>query len=158
MGKKPVQQASYWGTHPLWPGSKLCVSATVLSKRGVYCWYRVSLPQTPKPTITKDKTKAFRHHRQDKDKVILMDEGLALIVLDREDYINKAMDLLADRDTYRPLRPDPRNKLKNKLINVLRTIKVERGLGVTTYKDFIQMVQAPKHSLGYPQYMKRTPP
>ena len=29
---------------------------------------------------------------------------VALVVVDRQDYINKARDLLADRETYRPLK------------------------------------------------------
>ena len=40
-----------------------------------------------------------------------------LVVLDRKEYIRKAMDLWGDKDTYRPLTSDPTNKYKNKIIN-----------------------------------------
>ena len=59
-----------------------------------------------------------------------------MVKLDRHDYINKAMDLLAERDTYEPVTADPTSKHKNKLINMLWTIKAEGGLGGSTYKTF----------------------
>ena len=102
-------------------GSKLFSIATILSKRRVCCCHRGSLSQTPpppmaeelvveiksfkhmlpKPNITKDEAKALKHPRQDKDRIILTaDKGVALVVLDRRDYVNKAMYLLANRDTF----------------------------------------------------------
>ena len=78
----------------------------------------------PKPNISKDQAKAFKDLGQNKDGVMLtVDKGVAMVVLDRQDCISKDMDLLADRDTYRPLTDNPTNKHKNKLINMLRTIK-----------------------------------
>ena len=68
---------------------------------------------------------------QDKDRIILTsDKVLAMVVFDRQDYINKAQDLFTERDTCGPLMADPTNKL----INMLRTIKAEGRLGDTTYK------------------------
>ena len=58
---------------------------------------------------------------------------MALVVLDRQEYTNKAMDLLGDGDTYRPLTSDTTHKHKNNLINILRTIKAEGGLGIITH-------------------------
>ena len=52
-----------------------------------------------------------------------MDKGVAMVVLDRQNYINKAKDLLAHRHTHSPLTADPTSKHKNKLINMFRTIK-----------------------------------
>ena len=37
--------------------------------------------------------------------------------MDRADYSNKAQKLLEDRGTYKEIRTDPTNKLKNKLVN-----------------------------------------
>ena len=53
-----------------------------------------------------------------------------MIVLDRQDYINKAMDLLVQRDTYNSLTADPLTKQK-KLMNTFKTIKAEEGLGTS---------------------------
>ena len=56
-----------------------------------------------------------------------MDKGVALVVLDKEDYIKKAEDLLED-NTYKKIAEDPTPKQKNKLISILRNIKAEGGL------------------------------
>ena len=56
-----------------------------------------------------------------------------MVVMDKEDYIKKSEDLLK-QITYRELVADPTNKYKNKLINLLKTIKAEGGINNTTYK------------------------
>ena len=57
-----------------------------------------------------------------------------MVVLDKQDYTNTTQDHLAQRDTYRSLAADPMNNHKNKLINILRTIKAQGGLGEIPYK------------------------
>ena len=53
----------------------------------------------PKSNITKDEANSLKNVRLDKDRVILTaDKGVAMIVLDRQDYISKDMNLLVDRD------------------------------------------------------------
>ena len=53
-----------------------------------------------KSNITKDEAKALKDHRKDKDwGIFTVGKMVALVVLDRKDYINKAMDLLVDGDT-----------------------------------------------------------
>ena len=42
--------------------------------------------------------------------------------------------LLEDKNTYRPLKMDPTNRQKNKVINILRSIKSEGRLADHTYK------------------------
>ena len=56
-----------------------------------------------------------------------------MVVLDKEDYIKKSEDLLK-QNTYRELVADPTNNYKNKLINLLKTIKSEGGMNNKTYK------------------------
>ena len=65
-----------------------------------------------------------------------------MVVLDGQNYINKAKDLLAQRDTCRPLTANPSNKHKKKLNNMLRTINAEEDWGTSQTKDFIQLAQA----------------
>ena len=55
------------------------------------------------------------------------------MVLDKEDYIKKSEHLLK-QNTYRELVADPTNKYKNKLINLLKTIKSGGGMNNNTYK------------------------
>ena len=54
--------------------------------------------------------------------------NLALVVMDRQDYIKTAKNLLEDTTTYRPIQADPTNKYKAKLINILKNIKAETGI------------------------------
>ena len=59
----------------------------------------------------------------DKDRLVLTaDKGVAMVVMDRQDYINKSNNLLA-QPAYRPIPRDPTNKIKAKLITILRKVK-----------------------------------
>ena len=58
--------------------------------------------------------------RKDQGKIILTaDKGVAMVVLEKDDYIRKSEDLLK-QNTYRELATDPTNKYKNKLISLLK--------------------------------------
>ena len=61
-----------------------------------------------------------------------------MVVMDRKDYIHKATDLLS-QPGYRTIDRDPTNKLKVKLITLLRKIKSETGLEDGIYKDMYPM-------------------
>ena len=43
-----------------------------------------------------------------------------MVIMDQEDYSNKANTLLQDTNTYKVLKKDPTNSLKNKLITILK--------------------------------------
>ena len=60
--------------------------------------------------------------------VLTADKGVALVVMDRSDYIKKAKELLEDTNTYRIIQSDPTNKVKNRLTNMLRRIKADTGM------------------------------
>ena len=61
--------------------------------------------------------KAIKELREDQSRVILTaDKGVAMVIMDKKDYMEKALSLLADSNTYRTIPYDPTNKLKNKLI------------------------------------------
>ena len=52
----------------------------------------------PKPNITQEEAKALKDLRQEKDRVILTtSKGMTMVALDRQYYINKAKDLMAQR-------------------------------------------------------------
>ena len=61
----------------------------------------------------------------------MADKGVSMVVMD--DYNNKAEELL-HQPTYRPIPNDPTNKLKNRLITLLKQIKTEGGMNEATYK------------------------
>ena len=52
--------------------------------------------QAPKPNLTKQESVGLAQHKKDKDRVILTaDKGVAMVVMDKEEYVNKAQELLA---------------------------------------------------------------
>ena len=55
-------------------------------------------------------------------------------VMDKQDYISKAQDLQADKDTYCLITGNLTTKHKNKLTLMLRTTKAQGGLDDVTYK------------------------
>ena len=68
-----------------------------------------------------------------------------MVVMDREDYTDKAHLLLADTNTYKPITKDPTNRLKNKLSKTLKDIKNQRGLNDYIYsKVYPTSAVAPK--------------
>ena len=81
-----------------------------------------------------------------------------MIVMDRQDYINKSYNLLAQL-AYRPILRDPTNKIKAKLITMLRKGKNQTVLDSNTYKAMYPIgCSAPKfyglpkiHKLDIPQ-------
>ena len=84
--------------------------------------------QPPKSNITKEEQKALKELKKDTNRVILTaDKGTCLVVMDKEEYISKAQELLKE-ETYRLIPQDPTNKQKNKLIQLLKKIKTEGGI------------------------------
>ena len=95
---------------------------------------------------------AWKEFKQDKSTAILTtDKGVTMVVLDKQDYTNKAQDLLAQRDTYRPLTANPTNKHKKKFIILFRTIKAQGGLEDNIYKRFNPTGTGFQNSMGYPK-------
>ena len=56
-----------------------------------------------------------------------------MVIMDKQQYTDKATALLQDTNTYRTIPKDPTNKLRNKLIGILRDIKQTGGLKDTMY-------------------------
>ena len=89
----------------------------------------------PKPNLTKAQNLALRELKRDRDRIVLTaDKGVAMVIMDRQDYINKANQLL-NQNTYKTIAKDPTNSIKNKLINILKRVKTKTGLGSNTYKS-----------------------
>ena len=88
----------------------------------------------PRPNITRDEQRALRELKKDDTRVILTaDKGVCLLVLDKDEYIRKAEELLKEK-TYKIIPTDPTNRQKNRLIQILKKIKEEGGMSETTYK------------------------
>ena len=65
--------------------------------------------------------------------VLTVDKGVAMVVLDKEGYIQKAQNLLV-QSAYKTIERDPTNKIKAKLIQILSRIKRETGMEEDMYK------------------------
>ena len=80
-----------------------------------------------------------------------------MVVMDRQDYINKANHLL-NQNTYKTITKDPTNTIKNKLISILKTIKTKSGLGTNTYKSMYPTGCVPPKFYGLPKIHKPDTP
>ena len=61
----------------------------------------------PKPNITREEQKAMEKLRKDNTRIVLtMDKGVALVVMNKEDYEKKAEELLSQK-TYNNINNDP---------------------------------------------------
>ena len=113
---------------------------------------------TPKSNISLEEQKAMDELRNDNTRVILTaDKGVSLVVMNKEEYIKKAEELLLT-DTYRTISNDPINKYKTKLITLLKTIKAERGSVMQFTKGFTQQGQGYPSFIGSPKCTKRECP
>ena len=61
-----------------------------------------------------------------------------MVVMDRQDCVNKSNNLLA-QVAYGPIPRNPTNKIKARLINILRKVKKSTGLDNNTYKFMYPM-------------------
>ena len=73
----------------------------------------------------------------------------------KEDYQEKAKALLEDQGTYKALRSDPTNRMKSKLISLLKKIKSEWGIDDTQYKKMYPTEAVPPKFYGLPKVHKR---
>ena len=108
--------------------------------------------------ISKEEYKALRELKMDNNRLILTaDKGVALVVIDKAEYIKKAEDLLKEK-TYKKITVDPTVKQKNKLINILRNIKTEGGLNEETYRRLYPTGAGSPKFYGLPKIHKSSIP
>ena len=89
--------------------------------------------RTPRQNITKEECKAIGELKRDNNRLILTaDKGVALVIMDKEDYVQKAKVL--DQPTYRTITNEPTTKYKNKLVNLLKAIKTEGVIDEALYR------------------------
>ena len=90
--------------------------------------------RTARQNITKKEYKAIGELKRDNNRLVLTaDKGVALLVMDKEEYVQKAKELL-DQPTYRTITNDPTSKYKNKLVNPLKAIKTEEEIDEALYR------------------------
>ena len=110
-----------------------------------------------KPNLTKAQNLAIRELKKDRDCIVLTaDKGVSMVIMDRQDYISKANNLLS-QNTYRSIQWDPTNTIKNKLINILKKVKSQTGLSNQTYKAMYPTGCVPPSSMVYPRSTSQIP-
>ena len=111
--------------------------------------------QVPKPNLTKQERLGLAQLKKDKDRVILTaDRGVAMVVMDNEEYVTKVQELLS-QPVYRLLPRDPTNKIKAQLITKLRKIKKENNLDEGMYKAMYPTGCIPPSFMGYQKFINR---
>ena len=83
---------------------------------------------------------------------------MAMVIMDKKDYMDKALCSLGDSSAYRTIPKDPTNKLKNKLIGILKDIKKTGGLKDLTYHKLYPTSAVPQSFLALPTSIKLAPP
>ena len=114
---------------------------------------------TPRPTISIQVAKAIKELRTDQSRIILTaDKVIAVVIMDRQDYNTKALELLDDKDTYRPILKDPTPKYKSQLINLLKSCKTQGQINQDTYKKIYPTCASTPKFYGLPQIHKTGTP
>ena len=108
--------------------------------------------------ITKEEFQAIKELKQDDKRIILTaDMGVALVVFNKEDYVEKA-DYLLNQQTYRKIKEDPTSRQKAKLIRMLKKIKAEGGISEEKYKKMYPMGAGSPKFYGLPKIHKQDIP
>ena len=66
--------------------------------------------------------------------VLTADMGVAMVIMEKQDYTNKGQALLQDTKTCKVLSKDPMSRLKTKLIQTLKDIKKTGGISDSKYR------------------------
>ena len=104
--------------------------------------------------VSKDELKALKELKLDNNRLILTaDKGVALVVIDKQDYVKKAEDLLQE-SSYKKITDDPTVKQKNKLISILKNIKAEGGLKDDLYRKLYPTGAGSSKFYGLPKIHK----
>ena len=112
------------------------------------------------PNITKEEYRAIKQHREDQSRIVLTaNKGVAMVIMDKQQLHGQGHPITTLHQ-YLQDHPQgtPPNKLKNKLIGILKDIKQTGGLKDTTYcKVYPTSVVPPKfydlpkiHKVGTP--------
>ena len=113
-----------------------------------------SLPPS-KLNITAEDLRTIKELMEDQSWVVLTAEkGVAMVVMDKQDYIDEALSLLTDSNTYRIINKDPTTRLKNKLTSILRESNKQEYLVTQPTGRCTQLVLSPQSFMACPKIHK----
>ena len=113
----------------------------------------LSKAKTPKPSLTKQEKIVLSHLKKDKERVILTDKGVVMVLMDKEDYTNKAQQLLA-KPVHMEIPRHPTKIIKAQLITKLRKIRKITNLDEGIYKAMHPSGCVPPKFYGFPKIHK----
>ena len=94
----------------------------------------LSKAKAPPSNLTANEWKVLKGLRDDEEIMVLpADKGKCLVVMDRDEYIRKMEEKLADETTYKRIKEDPTYKIKEALTKLLTKIKNEKQLDDRTF-------------------------
>ena len=112
-----------------------------------------------KPNITLQEPRAIKELKTNQSGIILTaDKGVALVVMDRQHYFNKAQGLLDDKGTFRPISKDPNCQLKISLYTSSKTANHKDRSTKLHIKAFTLLVPALPNVIDYPRSINSAPP
>ena len=116
-------------------------------------------PRQLRPNLTKGEMAVIKQLRADKDRIILTaGKGVALVIMERKDYIEKAQQLLQDLNAYKTIPTDPTTKLKTRLITKLKKIKLDTGMDDIIYRRMYPTGAVIPKFYGLPKVHKENTP
>ena len=141
-------------------------------------WWKMFVPNSPPekqmnldlisatylgtPTTTTQPTSPYRNagHQQNVSRIhqgwyfLTADKGVAMVIMEKQDYTNKAQAPLQDTSTCKVLNKDPTSRLKNKLIQTLKDIKQSGGISDSKYRKLCLTSSVPPMFYGLPKIHK----
>ena len=79
-----------------------------------------------------------------------------MVIMEKQDYTNKAQALLQDTNTHKVLNKDPTSRLK--LIQTLKDLKQSGGISDSEYRKLYPTSGVPLSFMASPKYTKLAPP
>ena len=112
-----------------------------------------------KLNLTTAEHKDIKELREDQSRVVLTaDKGVVMVVMQKQDYTDKALTLLTNTSIYRIINKELTTRLKSKFINTLRDIKQTGGLSGLTYRKGHPTRLVPQSFMASLKYIKLVPP
>ena len=119
---------------------------------------QTSRSQVPKSNITKQERIRLAKLKKDKDRVVFtVVKGVAMVVMDKEDYIQKA-ELLLTQPAHMTIDRDPTSQIKANSSPNLRKSKRILSWVKVHIKQCILQVACPQSFMDYPKSIKLVSP
>ena len=130
-------------------------SADELRSKVTVCLNNAKVPNS---NLNKDERQAIKTLGNDDSILILpADKGRCTVVLNKTDYQQKVNTLLSDTNTYEPLKRDPSNNYKQKVIDSLQELEKDGVIDKSRYFRPYPGVSVPKF-YGLPKIHKNGAP